>query len=106
MKILKNLKPVLFGLSWIIILWLVVAFNPIINERDWLVASINNEITMLENQMLDNKDLWQEKQSEIKEIQEIIDFKREEQKVFQSANEELRKQKMFLIAEKGSLGLN
>jgi len=69
------------------------------SETESALRSINNEITTLEVQMIDNSNWYDNKQGEIN----ILAIERDE---FKTANIELNKQKKALQLEKKSLGLN
>ena len=94
---MKN-KIIITGVIAIILWWLatVLAFNPIITEKAQLNQAITAEITILENQELDNKFEWGK-------LQDEIDVRKEAQKIYENANIELRKQKQELLDEKQKL---
>ena len=92
----KHRLLVLIWLSLLALLWAVRWFNPIISEDQQINQAIVAEITILENQILDNKAEWR-----IREIQKTVLSK--EQKVFNIANIEINKQIDGLLDEKALL---
>jgi len=80
---------------WTIALW----FSFFWSETEQQLRSINNEVTMIETQILDNKAEWEKLQTKIVELQH-------DQLTYTHANDELRKQLDDLNNKKKSLGLN
>lgn len=101
----ENLKSIIIAGLFIVWVWITLAFNPIVDDRSDLVININKEISVIENQILDNKDEWDLLQSEIDWLNKQIMLIKDEQKVFNTANDELRKQIADLKKEKADLGL-
>ena len=96
---MKN--KILIALIWAVTvgsIWLVMAMNPLLSDTDEQIWYINNEITMLERQILDNKVERTIIDNEINNLQS-------EQKLYETANNDLRDQKEDLKLEKKNLGL-
>lgn len=100
MKIKISKKFITIGITSIVMWWAIVLwFNYFGDTQEAQLRGINNEITMLETQMLQNKAEWTIRQNRIDKL-------KTEQKTYTEANNELRKQKQELLNEKKKLGLN